>query len=691
MKRITQNQRSNLLSLLFALSSVLLFSCEQENIVPDTPEQPTPGYRLTFDGGVGVENQTRAHWSDLQGSGNLIFNWDYNSDEETTNEMVMAFYKEKFIASTTGNYHTYASIHRHSDPEKQQDNHYASFTTVEKYDSPLSSGDYEDCRVVALTPLRADNDTYIYSLESRVIANLPMPGTFEQNDDQEPDFLSNYMYMYADASITDGTAFLLFEHIPATFRFKITNKRPEPARINSVKVTVVDTEGVEQPVASQFVDVLAASDEDIVLSYPTSTYYTEVTTNINTDLATDEKYTAYALVLPLYGNAPLEGKKIRFTIDASNPDNEYLSFELDAETLANANHGEYNWVGGKSYTINMRLGDVLYFDGVTVADWNKETVEGGEAEEAEEAEWRNGINIYTGEYEPATLNAEGAYEIANAGNLMWMSEQIGARTIGIPYTIKLVEDVTIGEDLKWIPIAHPDGTQNSSVFDGNGHTLTINQNCQDASESNFGIYASFNYSVIKNLTINGDVVINTPSAVGVVAGTAYRTTISCVTSYANITNLGTGRVGGLVGQFGGQHSGDKYSLIENCSVYANISGTIAGGIVGYGWAGWQYYDIKNTAFYGDVTGTTHQGAIIGYHANNQTATKCTFQHIYYYEKDGIAFSGGGNTNYTLGADVIAKTPAEFASVTMAELLNADQENAPWEYVTGNDYPTLKKN
>ena len=673
----------------------LLASCNHESITPEQPDQPvTPEvpsgpYRLTFEGGAGIETATRASWADPNGSGNLIFQWDYTEEDQDGKEMVMAFSKEKFIASTTGNYHTYATIHRHSDPEKQEDNHYASFSTVEKYDRPLSSGYYEDCRVVALTPLRADNDSYIYSLENRVIANLPMPGTFEQNDDQEPDFLSNYMYMYADASITDGTAFLLFEHIPATFRFKITNKRPEPARINSVKVTVVDTEGVEQPVASQFVDVLAASDEDIELSYSTISY-TEVTTNINTDLATDEKYTAYALVLPLFGNAPLEGKKIRFTIDASNPDNEYLSFELDAETLANANHGEYNWVGGKSYTINMRLGDVLYFDGVTVLDWDKEIIEGGEAEEDEGDEWPNGINIYTGEYQPATLNAEGAYEIANAGNLMWMSEQIGARTIGIPYTIKLVEDVTIGEDLKWIPIAHPDGTGNASVFDGNGHTLTINQNCQDASESNFGIYDSFNYSVIKNLTIKGDVVINTPSAVGVVAGTAYRTTISCVTSYANITNLGNGRVGGLVGQFGGQHSGDKYSLIENCAVYANISGTIAGGIIGYGWAGWQYYDIKNSAFYGDVTGTTHQGAIIGYHANNQTATQCTFKHIYHYEKDGIAFSGGGNTNYTLGADVIAKTPAEFASATMAELLNADQENGPWEYVTGNDYPTLKK-
>ena len=146
----------------------------QEPATPVTPEQPTTGYRLTFDGGVGVENQTRAHWSDLEGSGNLLFNWDYTPAGEDGNEMVMAFYKEKFLASTTGNYHTYASIHRHSDPEKQQDNYYASFTTVEKYDSPLSSGDYEDCRVVALTPLRADNDTYVYSLERRVIANLPM-------------------------------------------------------------------------------------------------------------------------------------------------------------------------------------------------------------------------------------------------------------------------------------------------------------------------------------------------------------------------------------------------------------------------------------------------------------------------------------------------------------------------------------
>ena len=130
------NRPSKLLWTLAAATIVVSCNQDQAPLVPDTPDTPTTGYRLTFEGGVDVENQTRAHWSDLQGSGNLIFNWDYNSDEETTNEMVMAFYKEKFLASTTGSYHTYASIHRHSDPEKQQDNHYASFTTVEKYDRP---------------------------------------------------------------------------------------------------------------------------------------------------------------------------------------------------------------------------------------------------------------------------------------------------------------------------------------------------------------------------------------------------------------------------------------------------------------------------------------------------------------------------------------------------------------------------
>ena len=395
MKKITQNQRSkaslgNSLTLLklgshsfaqvllFALSSVLLFSCEQENIVPDTPEQPTTGYRLTFDGGVGNETATRAHWTDPNGSGSLFFNWDYTPADEDGDEMVMIIHDEEFVESIEGNYYTYATVKPHT--QKLDDAHKASFETVQYYDSPLSSGKYEGYYLMALTPFNDVNRASIdYCDNEEFLAILPMPNTFEQDAHKDPTFLRDYMYMWADNMIISN-ATLLFHHIPATFRFKIVNNRPETARINSVKVTVVDTDGEEQPVAPEYVEFNLIADEDPTFNYSTESY-TEVTTNINTNLGTGEQFTAYALVLPLAGDAPLQGKKIRFTISASNPDNEYLSFELDAERIYNANHGEYNWVGGKSYTINMRLSDVLYFDGVTVVDWNKEIIEGGEAEE----------------------------------------------------------------------------------------------------------------------------------------------------------------------------------------------------------------------------------------------------------------------------------------------------------------------
>ena len=665
----------------------LLASCNREDVTPDQPDLPciSKFEQLTFstaDENVG-KAATRAVWSDPNGKGNLIFNWE--ADDKGTEMVALLSDGSAFVRNYSSEnptdedlqealYHTYMTI------SPQEDLHKADFKTVRYYNKE----DKDAAKAVyAVTPV---NDFCIFEAdETSFSAQMEMPASFVQSFSQTPEFLRDYMMMYAQATVVNGSATLNFKHIPATFRFIITNKRPTTARLENMSLSIDGGASV----GSNFAEVHGDyTTESLYVDFAGN--HTSITTLLNTTLASQESYTAYAMALPLSDGETLEGKEIKFVINTE--EHGFLSFVLTGSQIANANksYGEdiYNWVGGKSYTIRMSLSDVLTFDGIIVEDWNKETIEGGEAEESE---WSNGINIFTGEYEPARQNAEGEYEVANAGNLMWMSEQIGARTIGIPYTIKLVEDVTIGEDLKWIPIAHPDGTGNASVFDGNGHTLTINQNRPTATDAGFGIFQSFNYSTVKDLTIKGDIVLNTTGHIGAIASTIYRTTISRVISYANITNLsGSGRVGGLVGQFGGQHSGGKYSLIENCAVYANVSGDIAGGIIGYGWAGWQYYDIKNSAFYGDVTGTTHQGAIIGYHANNQTATHCTFKHIYYYEKDALGFSGGGNTNYTLGADVAAKTPAEFASATMAELLNADQENAPWEYVTGNDYPTLKK-
>ena len=352
-------------SIIFLLSPFcfLLSSCNNNDIVPDNPDTPTTGYHFTIDTGTnagsgsGASKHTRASWDDSIGSGNLLLKWDYTPENEDGDEVVFAFCRDKFLASMTGEYFTYAKIKKHD--EYTDDAGCATFTTIEEYSNPMESGAYDGHRVIALTPLCKENGSSVECDADNFVATLPMPGTFEQKENKEPAFLRDYMYMYTEADIADGCSTVEFFHIPATFRFKVTNKRPTPATINSVKVTVVDADGVEQPVASEYVNFFVVSGEAPEFAY-SETSYKEVTTVINANLDTEEKFIAYALVLPLAGDAPLQGKKIRFYINASNPDNEYLAFELDAKQLSAANpNGEYNWVGDKSYTINMSLEDVI--------------------------------------------------------------------------------------------------------------------------------------------------------------------------------------------------------------------------------------------------------------------------------------------------------------------------------------------
>ncbi|MBQ8673581.1 MAG: hypothetical protein IJ511_05990 [Bacteroides sp.] len=369
--------------LTLTVAAVLFAACSSEENepimpdVPDTPETPAEGYRFTFDGDVGTA-ASRASWTDDKGSGNLIFRWDY-TEETGENEMVMAFMNGGLLASKEGNYHTYATINPHS--LHSGDAHWAVFETVEKYEHDMPSGQYDGYKVLAVTPYRAENTSTVASSADTFSATLPMPATFTQAAGQKPEFLSNYMYMYATNTIANGGASLQFKHIPATFRFIITNKRPAKTTIiKSVQVSLADA---TQPVASQSATVTEA----VTPSFSSGTY-TKVTTLLGesgTAVQKDDVYTAYALVLPLASNTAFSGKKLQFTIEAGAPDNEYLSYVLEADRLAGVNpNGEYNWVGGKSYTIRMSLSDVLTFEGITVTDWTSGgTVNGGEAEEAE--------------------------------------------------------------------------------------------------------------------------------------------------------------------------------------------------------------------------------------------------------------------------------------------------------------------
>jgi hypothetical protein len=108
--------------------------------------------------------------------------------------------------------------------------------------------------------------------------------------------------------------------------------------------------------------------------------------------------------------------------------------------------------------------------------------------------------------------------------------------------------------------------------------------------------------------------------------------------------------------------------------------------------------ISNTFNYGLVIGG---GIIIGfgdYAGFNDSHTMAVFSNIYYLPESGSKLFGASTSK---GADgygtelvkttIKGKTTEEFKTQDLADDLNAGRKGAeaPWEYINGNDYPTLK--
>ena len=130
-------------TLLFVAAVAGVASCSNDNVTPDIPEQPTTGYQLTFEGGVGIGNQARASWDDPNGSGNLVFNWE--ADDKGTEMVALlsdgsAFVRNYSSENSTDEdlqealYHTYMTI------SPQEDLHKADFKTVRYYNKEDKEG-----------------------------------------------------------------------------------------------------------------------------------------------------------------------------------------------------------------------------------------------------------------------------------------------------------------------------------------------------------------------------------------------------------------------------------------------------------------------------------------------------------------------------------------------------------------------
>ena len=652
-------------TIFFLLASVVagFASCNNVDITPDTPEQPSVSKYKQFTFSSADEPSTRAMWSDPNGKGNLIFNWEA---DETGTQMVAllsdgnGFVRNYPSANPTEEELQEEVIHTFMTIIPKEDLHSADFTTVRYYDMEEMARATD---IFVAAPLKA-TDKFYNDNGIGFEARMEMPAVFTQTESQNPEFLRDYMMMYGHATVENGNASIQFKHIPATFRFIITNKRPDEATIESVSMTI---DG-DAPIGSRYAAVWGYYDL-VDINLECFAKHTSITTNLNATLESQEVYTAYAMALPLEFGETLEDKDVKFVINTV--EHGFLSFVLTGAQIANANPGnEFNWVGGKSYTIRMSLNDVLTFESITVKDWTQEEIEGGEAEEEE---WPNGINIYTGEYQPATLNAAGAYEIANVGNLMWFNQQVTASDMdNTALNAVLTADVDL-EGFKWAALGRSSDKPYMGTFDGRGHTIS---NLSRNAHSNEGSRESFAYylgaeGVIKNVTFdNADVFCQGHAGANASAVVALRSagTISCcVVSNARVQLGNYEYLSGIAGVNNG--------TIENCAVintsltrrfgHSHPSAPITHNNQG---------TVRNSFAYG-CTQSADNAANGGIVVSSSTVPA----NCYYYTTSSVSDAYG-----------TAKTPAEFASATMAELLNAVQENGPWEYVTGNDYPTLKK-
>lgn len=279
--------------------------------------------------------------------------------------------------------------------------------------------------------------------------------------------------------------------------------------------------------------------------------------------------------------------------------------------------------------------------------------------------FENGFCTLCKQYEPANLNAQGAYEISNAGQLYWFADKVNSGNTDMDAV--LTADIVVNEgelsadatDARvWTPIGN-DTAKYSGIFDGQGHT--VSGLFFDDTEANyvgmFGYISS--YSTVKNTgVINSYFKGN--NLVGILAGQSEGTLFGC---YSEGVADGVWYVGGLAGGNAG--------FVEKCRNAGDVSGErYVGGLVGTS-SGGIIHSSYNT---GTVNSTRNAGGLVG------SILNATVNNCYYLD---TAYSSGIN-----GSDVEAcaqaKTAAQFESGEVAYLLKDDLTELNWGQVLGTD-------
>ncbi|MBQ4555565.1 MAG: hypothetical protein IJA53_10695 [Spirochaetaceae bacterium] len=293
------------------------------------------------------------------------------------------------------------------------------------------------------------------------------------------------------------------------------------------------------------------------------------------------------------------------------------------------------------------------------------------------------------------ISENGEFEVSSFENLLWIALEL-KRGSFTSFDIKLTEDIVI-ESGKWqfYQLNVPD----PSTIDGQGHSITIDENVSKFGNDAGGLFYKFNNSTVKNLVLRGSITANTSAGgyIGALCRSAYGSIFENVMSEVTITDNGSGFAGGLIGRLGTSVMYDPTkAMVKNCAVYADVSSTngIAGGILGAIWENTRCCTIQNSVYMGEIKGTT-VGAIVGKNENNDVA-ESVLNNIWYCVTNNSSIPLIGtkaDTTEEVITAVESKSADQIATAEAATLLNTNSggtSNVVWEYVKEEAaYPTLK--
>ena len=289
----------------------------------------------------------------------------------------------------------------------------------------------------------------------------------------------------------------------------------------------------------------------------------------------------------------------------------------------------------------------------------------------------------------ADISTGAAYKISTEESLRAFAAAVKADDGNGTYahagvTLYLAGDIAITGT--WTPVGSTAtyvGDFFAGTFDGCGHTIS-GLNVQ-GSKVNQGLFAAINKATIRNLNVSGTVSCGTKNYVGGIVGKVQAGTIENCSFSGSVTG---GYTGGIAGGLNGNDV-----TISGCVNLAAVTGTTAGGILGYWKNTAAIRDCYNT---GSVTGSAKAGGIVGqlqkgsiencYSTGVVGGTAAQFGGIFAFSNAAVK-----NCYYTLPeAETLGGTAAAAAHITSPEGLADKLGNAFKEDTAGvnGGYPIL---